>query len=185
VTELEGAALAVIWRHGPCSAYTVMRTFKASPTPEWSAGAGSIYPLVARLEERGLVAAEHATWGKGTKKLLRLTSEGERIFRSWVSDLGAQARHLAPDPVRTRMHFLDAIRDAGESKALLQDAEQQARALVAELESVLRKAEGGDLTQAMALSGALTATRARLDWLVDVRRRLETASPKTGAKVPP
>jgi PadR family transcriptional regulator len=67
LTELESCVLGVVWQRGPCTAYTVRRE-------HWSSSAGSIYPVLARLESLGLIDGEEASWGAGTKKHYRATA---------------------------------------------------------------------------------------------------------------
>ena len=58
LTDLEQAALGVVWRDGPCTPYQVRKQFLDSPTPSWSGSAGTIYPLMRRLEDMGLVPCQ-------------------------------------------------------------------------------------------------------------------------------
>ena len=70
LTELEGAALGVVVRDGPCTSYVVKEMFRGSPSEFWSGSAGSIYPLMRRLEERGLVASKRGSTGRRGHKVL-------------------------------------------------------------------------------------------------------------------
>ncbi|HZE88705.1 MAG TPA: PadR family transcriptional regulator, partial [Verrucomicrobiae bacterium] len=64
LSELEGATLGVVWSEQPCTPYAIRRVFQTSPSPFWSGSAGAIYPLVERLETRGLVRAEATMTGR-------------------------------------------------------------------------------------------------------------------------
>jgi DNA-binding PadR family transcriptional regulator len=180
ITELEGAVLATVWRDGPCSPYAVMREFGESPTPDWAASAGSIYPLIARLEAKGLVTAEIEKWGKRTKKSLRVTEEGARAVREWVAEIRNKAAELSIDPVRTRLHFVESL-EAGDERRILEEAEHSARALVARLSVKLRAEIASEPLEALPTEGALYAAKARLAWLRAIRARLEKGSGRAAA----
>jgi DNA-binding PadR family transcriptional regulator len=108
LTELEGAALGVIVRDGPCTAYAVKELFRASPSDLWSGSAGSIYPLMQRLERRGLVASEQGSTGRRGRKEYRITSAGRRAFTRWLTD-AERAAGMGFDPLRTRLVFFDQL----------------------------------------------------------------------------
>jgi DNA-binding PadR family transcriptional regulator len=107
-TELEGAALGLVVRDGPCTSYAVAEIFRGSPSEVWSGSAGSIYPLMRRLERRGLVVSESGATGRRGRRVYRATPEGRREFRRWLTDAG-RAAGMGHDPLRTRLVFLDLL----------------------------------------------------------------------------
>jgi DNA-binding PadR family transcriptional regulator len=108
LTELEGATLGVVLRDGPCTSYAVKELFRASPSDFWSGSAGSIYPLMQRLETRGLVASEQGSTGRRGRKEYRITAAGRRAFRRWLTD-AERAAGMGFDPLRTRLVFFDLL----------------------------------------------------------------------------
>jgi len=108
LTELEGAALGVVIRDGPVTAYAVKELFRGSPSEFWSGSAGSIYPLMRRLEQRGLVTSERAETGQSRRKMYRSAPEGRRAFRRWLTD-AERAAAMGFDPLRTRLVFFDRL----------------------------------------------------------------------------
>ena len=44
--------MALIAENGPATPYAVRKDFLDSPTPQWSGSAGTIYPLVARMQKK-------------------------------------------------------------------------------------------------------------------------------------
>jgi DNA-binding PadR family transcriptional regulator len=60
LSEMEGCVLALIWSGGPLMPYAIRQVFRKSPSPQWSGSAGSIYPLVDRLERRALIRSAAA-----------------------------------------------------------------------------------------------------------------------------
>ena len=126
-TELEGCVLGIVWERGPCTAYVIRTVFLESLSPYWSGSAGSIYPLVARLEARGLVAARVEPRGGRSRKELSITPEGVAALHAWLRPLPEWTGSVPVDPVRTRMFFLGAL-PPEEQEAFVADAETKARA---------------------------------------------------------
>ena len=55
LSELEGVCLGIIRKHESCTAYRVRLELKEAPSSHWRASAGSVYPLLARIEEEGFI----------------------------------------------------------------------------------------------------------------------------------
>jgi len=116
-TELESAVLGAIRQMQPCSAYQVRRAFARAATREWSDSAGSIYPVIARLERLKLVRAREKAGDTRGRRDLRLTKRGEAALKGWI--LGLDSASSTPDPVRTRLHFLEFLGETRERRAFL------------------------------------------------------------------
>ena len=108
-TDLEAAVLAVVWRDGPCTAYAIRQHFRQSPTPRWSGSAGAIYPLVRRLEARGLLRSTPGKVGARNQRDCELTAEGLAALRRWLRVPSEVDTALLHDPLRTRVLFLSAL----------------------------------------------------------------------------
>ena len=108
LTELEGATLGVITRDGPCTSYAVKELFRASPSEFWTGSAGAIYPLMRRLEQRGLVSSKTTATGRRGSRTYRLTAQGRKAFQAWLTDAD-RAAAMGFDPLRTRVLFLDLL----------------------------------------------------------------------------
>ena len=104
LTELEGAVLATIAERGPMTAYGLKEIFRRSPSGFWSGSAGAVYPLVKRLEARGLLTSAETSASKRPKREFAISTEGQRLMRAWIADV-AQATNLGYDPLRTRAQF--------------------------------------------------------------------------------
>lgn len=171
-TELESCVLGIVWASGPCTAYVIRKVFLDSLSPYWSGSAGAIYPLVARLEARGLITARVEPRGERSRKELTITSDGLAALRSWLLPLPEWTGFVPVDPVRTRMFFLGAL-PPEEQEAFLAEAEARARAglesIRAEHEAHLGK---GEVWEARATRGALHLQEARIEWLAEVRREI-------------
>jgi DNA-binding PadR family transcriptional regulator len=176
-SELEGVCLGLIHKLQPCTAYQVRRALKDSPSSHWQASAGSVYPLLARLEEAALIRkTADKNDGRG-RKFLRLTPAGRQGLKHWIRS-GSQPDLVAAimDPVRSRMFFLGVLspperrRHIGE---LVQQVERHLEEVVARLE---RSPDDIDLFDHLGALGALHLTEARLEWLKRVRKRLASGA---------
>jgi DNA-binding PadR family transcriptional regulator len=172
-TELEGCVLGIVWSRGPCSAYVARRVFLDSPSPYWSGSAGAVYPLLARLEVRGLVRAQAHSAGRRASRRFVLTPLGRRMLERWLGPpLPAWILGIPMDPLRTRMGFLGAL-PAPRQALFLAEAEKHARV---HLESARKELAGtraaGGLFDQFVSVGAVASLEARLAWLRGARRRL-------------
>jgi DNA-binding PadR family transcriptional regulator len=84
VTTLGYALLGVLARE-PSSGYEVAQLMKQPVGYFWHAGHSQIYPELASLEARGLVAHEVVPQAdRPAKKLYSITAAGEAALREWV-----------------------------------------------------------------------------------------------------
>ena len=160
LSELEGCVLGELWRKGPCTPYSVRRMFLDSPSSHWSGSAGAVYPVLERLERRGLVVSKHAARGARDAWTYALTAAGRKRFRAWLEPpFGPELVSVPPDPLRTRLSFL-AVLPAARRARFLAHAVQ---ALERELEAYQGHARP-ERDELLARSAALAAMRARLGW---------------------
>ena len=76
VSELEHVVLGVVRLKQPCSPCWIRMDFAESPSSHWSGSAGAIYPLVRRLERRGLLKSTVRRGDRRETRLYRLTLKG-------------------------------------------------------------------------------------------------------------
>lgn len=127
LNELEGAVLGIIHKRQPCTAYSVRVELKASPSSRWRASAGSIYPLLDRLEGEALIVSQEDADDRRGRKLLSVTAHGRKAFKAWIRDIASpEVISDVYDPLRTRIFFLDALSD----KERQQFAEEVLQALL-------------------------------------------------------
>lgn len=177
VSELEGAVLGLVWAEGPCTPYAVRRVFQQSPSPHWSGSAGAIYPLVRRLESRGLIRSRaHATGGRAST-LYRVTPAGMRALRGWLEPpLPETAIGVPVDPLRTRLRFLGALAPAKRA-AFLAHAEVRLEGhLAAARRDLERRRQKGDRFDCLMARGAILMLRARIAWVREAARYLAARS---------
>lgn len=173
LTDLEHAALGAVWRAGSCTPYEVRKKFLASPTPSWSGSAGTIYPLMRRLERMGLVASRDADRDRRGTKLYRVTPAGRRALLHWLRPpLSRAAIFPGVDPIRTRLLFIDVLSEP-ERREFLDVVDGQLGEAVRELRTIEREAKArDDRILVLATRGALHVARARQRWFKEVREEL-------------
>jgi len=171
LTELEGAVLGAVWQHGPCTPYRVRRVFLDSPSPYWSGSAGAIYPLMLRLERRGLIASRAGPVRRRASRLYRVAPPGLRQFRAWLGPpWSAVVAGVPADPLRTRVSFLAALRPAARAR-FLKEAVVRVAADIREHETDRRRGRhSGQPFEAAVARGALAVLRARRQWLEETAR---------------
>jgi len=146
---------------------------RESRSPHLSTSAGAIYPLVERLEARGLIAGEAVTQGRRAGTAYRVTRTGLARLRAWIAGPArAVASGALVDPIRSRLMMLGAL-PAGQRREVVA---RLIRALEDDIEGVMaRRAEFESLDDPYALDawrGDLLVQRARLKWLKEVETRI-------------
>jgi DNA-binding PadR family transcriptional regulator len=168
LSELEGCVLGLLWKRKRTTAYAIRRSMLDSPSSHWSGSAGAIYPLLERLEKRGLVRSRPAARGDREGWHYELTRRGRERFLDWLGPpFAPDVVCLAADPLRTRAHFMGAL-PARKRAKFLTDAR-------AELERHLRalKVEPDfDDYDRIAMRAAIRVTRAKMQWIDEVGREL-------------
>jgi DNA-binding PadR family transcriptional regulator len=180
LSELEGAVLGVIWRRGPCSVYVVRKEFAASTSTTWRASAGSIYPLVAKLEALDLVTAEGLRRGSQEKRLYTLTSVGTAELQRWITAFVPEAAGPPPDPIRTRAFFLDVLPTSADRADFIGRAQAETQRAIDALDAEVKTITGpSTVPERAATLGAVLQLQARLRWLDDLSTSESGSSPST------
>lgn len=173
LSELEGVSLGIIYKQQPCTAYHVRSELKQAPSSHWQASAGSLYPLLARLEKDRLLEKRLDDDDGRGRKLLRITVAGRNALREWVL-AGSDQTHISSvtDPVRSRTFFLQILH-AAKRRRYLHDLIKQMEAYHLETRAHLDQiSEKDDLFNYLGALGAVSITAARLDWLRLIEKRL-------------
>jgi DNA-binding PadR family transcriptional regulator len=174
LTELEGSVLGVIRTRGPCTPYAVRRDFRDSITPYWSASAGAIYPLIARMKQKRLLRVVRSTGDGRGGKLYTLTAAGERAFLKWLNPpFSPLVLGTPPDPVRTRVIFLGVLSPA-QRQAFLSETANQLHQYLAVMTSAQSKISG--TFERLAAQVCLQAMEARVEWMREMAKTLAAGS---------
>ena len=173
LSELEGLTLGLLFKHGPCTAYSIRQMLKEAPSSHWKGSAGSIYPLLMRFEKEGLVASEDDPSDGRARKLLGITAEGRKALKVWIKH-GSDPDLIAQlfDPVRNRIFFLDAL-SKNEQLRVVQDI---LKGLEGHLVFATKNLEErGEETRfdRLGARGALLSCEARLKFIKQVMKELE------------
>ncbi len=70
-----------ILSEGPCYGNEIMSVITERTSEHWAANPGAIYPLMAELEEQGLVVGEWDDPDKRTQRVYQLTDPGQRELK--------------------------------------------------------------------------------------------------------
>ena len=173
LSELEGVCLGIIRKHESCTAYRVRLELKEAPSSHWRASAGSVYPLLARVEEEGLIETTSDKKDGRGRKYMKVSRQGRASLKKWLL-AGADPELISSvtDPIRSRMFFLDllgASQQAGYIDTLIEAVERYLAKTRDHLENV---SEADNLYGYLGALGAMKITEARLEWLRVVRERV-------------
>jgi DNA-binding PadR family transcriptional regulator len=177
LTELENCTLGLIARLQPCSTYRIRSEFAHSSTTEWSASAGSIYPLIERLVRLKLIKAESRSGDARGRRDLRTTRRGDQAVHAWLLDLEPRFASATPDPIRTRAYFLDYLRSAADRRAFIARAQQLTKIMIRTVRTETKAKGMIPEADHLAALGALFQLEARLRWL-DAVRKLQDTRPR-------
>ena len=161
LTDHEGTFLALVLRVQPVTAYEVSRIYQESPVSSFNTSKGKIYPMIRRLEERGLLAkARVESDARGTERL-SCTARGRDAVRAWVREL-KPTHVMLEDPLRTKVQSFDLLSAEERVEWVLKAKE----ALEASLERLDDYGESVTVPfQDFVHDNAVRSTRARIVWL--------------------
>jgi DNA-binding PadR family transcriptional regulator len=165
-SELEGFTLGLVWQAGPCSAYDIRRYLAQSPSTQWSASAGAIYPVLRRLQKRGWVSARAERNHARRRRVYEISPLGLRVLRAWVGPpFTPEAITVSYDPLRSRARFLGCLNRPSRTRWVA-----AARTSLTTVERNVQKwqelfgSSAGAFTQWITRSGELDCA-ARRQWL--------------------
>jgi DNA-binding PadR family transcriptional regulator len=161
LTDDEGTLLALVLRVQPVTAYQIARIYEESPVSNFNTSKGKLYPLIRRLRTLGLLEGRPVEGdARGTERL-EGTEQGKAAVRHWLKRI-RPAHLLLEDPLRTKIQSFDLL-----------SREEQLEWIVGVKARLLEKLEeleayGEQVTvpyHAFVHDNAVTALRARMDWL--------------------
>ncbi|MBI1334539.1 MAG: hypothetical protein GC165_16850 [Armatimonadetes bacterium] len=165
LSTLELTALGIILKRGPCLAHAVVNEFAGSQTFAYRSGAGSIYPLLKRLHEAGLLECD--------KKHYTISEAGIQALRTWIlPPFNSMDVSTNLDALRSRTYFLRLLEPS--------EIDLFTSTAIAELEQVLLSCQTdletyrktGDRFSEFAMLGAVRETEARIAWMREVQSAL-------------
>jgi DNA-binding PadR family transcriptional regulator len=180
LTELEGATLGLLWLRGSATAYELRAMVADSPTPHWSASAGTIYPLVRKLSKSRLIALSSTGDGRHTRRL-RITGSGMRAFKKWIRDCSPAVIGPPPDPVRTRVRFIELL-STSEGRRLLEQFEEHLKIQFSLMRVGRRGANQVSLGESITLFGARVSQQSRVRWITAAKKRAKVSRRQQAAR---
>ncbi|MCK6449101.1 MAG: PadR family transcriptional regulator [Planctomycetes bacterium] len=165
-SELEHVVLGVVWKEGACTPHVVRTHFASSRNSRFSGSAGAIYPLVQRLERRGLLRSVEDRSTRQRRRLYRITARGETTLANWVgSELAEGVPH---DPIRLRLYFLEVLSPTKRAEFLAAAANGVRHEIACLAADRARYAAAGWDYSVHATDGALAIAHAQLEWLASL-----------------
>ena len=177
LTRLELTALGIAWKNSSCTAYQIIKEFKYSSSPYFRSGAGSVYPLMNRLERDGFLQTKESKRGNQDRQVYSVSAKGKKALREWLSPPIQESDFtLASDPIRTRVFFLGLLPPKKQREFLdttYERLKQVLKQVKAELDAYQ---ESGNIYGEFATLGAIRETKARLDWISELRQLIPPKS---------
>ncbi|HWH17808.1 MAG TPA: helix-turn-helix transcriptional regulator [Allosphingosinicella sp.] len=170
LTDNEGALLSLVLRQQPITGYQIGRFFEASPVHTFNTSKGKLYPLIHRLRERGLLAAEEVAGDhRGTQRFV-CTEAGRQVLKEWVLSIRPE-HELLHDPLRKKVQAFDLL-TTDEQREWIEAAKKRLERKLREVEQWSPEIEGpfGDIVQ----ESAKAALQGRISWLERALERVNS-----------
>jgi DNA-binding PadR family transcriptional regulator len=173
LSEIEACVLGLISVDGPATPYAIRKVFLESPNPQWSGSAGTIYPLIARLLRRKLIRSKVCLTGKRRSHRISVTTSGSWALEQWLSvPIPEWVAGVPPDPLRTRVRFLDAMSN-NQQRVFLLNAHQRTQAHLSVVEADCARKRAKGRFQYLMARGALLSMQSRCAFLQEVADMLD------------
>jgi DNA-binding PadR family transcriptional regulator len=167
------ALLIFLVGHKSQSGYDIRQIFQSTPLGVFSDSPGSIYPSLARLDERGLLASTAEAEGRRRRSYKR-TAAGQKALTAWLE------RPLERDPRKRRdgeveLRFVLIAEALGLPRAVkfLDEAEAAYSTQLAEIEAFMA-GPGAQMSEASRATTDLgmRLIRLHIDWCRETKKRM-------------
>lgn len=174
LTDLEAAAVGCVIATDSCTAHFIRTRFRVSSTSRFSNSAGSIYPLMQRLEKRGLLSSKLRREGKRNVRYYSANPQARRALKQWLTPPDDQLALLSIDPLRTRMLYLELLTPR-QRAAWLDEIENGLKQSLSNIQESHADQTSPTTFVELAFENAHLTSLARLEWIRLSRRRLKKA----------
>jgi PadR family transcriptional regulator, regulatory protein AphA len=160
---------------GAKTGYEIKQAIEVSTRFFWGASYGQIYPELRRLAEAGLLAASDAPRGGVRRTEYRLTPEGERVFRAWLTEDDFGTFEMR-DELLLRFFFADLL-SGEDARAVVRRMRERSEWIVQRFREIEPDAEDG-FTEGGREQYPLLALRygiGLMEWMADWARETERA----------
>lgn len=180
-SELEYLILAMVGE-SINSGYAMRKEMNRMRGGRWSAESGSVYRVLRRLEQDGLVREARKVGVPNRERTeYELSTQGEALLQSWLTfppDRGELA--FLVDPIRTRAYFLGRLKPT-EQVRVVKGWLVESKQFVHDLERDLQSVAGvEDPVRHLAQHNMLFLAEARHEWLRKLLANLKNLSSAKG-----
>ncbi|MFX1377110.1 MAG: PadR family transcriptional regulator [Promethearchaeota archaeon] len=110
ITGLEILVLKIINKNAGITGYDIIQKIASKPRGLWRGTAGSIYPILKNLAEKGLVRIEELDDTKRIKKGYHITKEGIEVLKNTLSKNIYPSMHSFMDSILTLIGDLPRVK---------------------------------------------------------------------------
>jgi DNA-binding PadR family transcriptional regulator len=179
-SELEYLILAMVGEN-ISSGYAMRKEMNQMRGGRWSAESGSVYRVLRRLEEDGLLREARRVGVPNRERTeYELTALGEGLLHSWLT-FPPDRNEIAflVDPIRTRAYFLARLKPSEQARAV-KSWLAESRNFVADLQREMAATSLSPVRNA-AYGNLLALAQARHDWLRKLAAQLKSGAEVSGA----
>ncbi len=170
------ALLIFLVGHKSQSGYDIRQLFQATPLGMFSDSPGSIYPSLARLEARGLLASSASAGGRRRRSYKR-TPQGQKALHAWL-DGPLESEDVKRRPGEVELRFVMIAEASSWPKAVrfLEIAETAYTVQLRELKTFMA-GPGASMSAASqaAVDLGMRTCALRIEWCRDVRQKKRRA----------
>jgi DNA-binding PadR family transcriptional regulator len=171
--------------YAPASGYDLKKTFDVTVRHFWPADQSQIYRTLAQLVEKGSAEVEEIVQtGKPNRKVYRITQAGAKELRYWLRAAPSEAP--TRNPALVRLFFLGnlgneaviGMLDAAEEGLLTALHEYANVPELVQDDAAFTVSKRERFFWMLTLEYGLAVTRAELEWIRSIRKRLKRKSYK-------
>ncbi len=179
-SELEYLILAMVGDN-ISSGYAMRKEMNRMRGGRWSAESGSVYRVLRRLEQDGLLKEARRVGVPNRERTeYELTTPGQSLLQSWMTFPPDRAEMaFIVDPIRTRAYFLARLKPVDQTR-VVKTWLQESKGFIQDLQRDLQAAAANeDPIRHLAQQNLLFLAEARHEWL---RKFLTTLKNRSVAK---
>jgi DNA-binding PadR family transcriptional regulator len=176
-SELEYLILAMAG-DGVSSGYAMRKQMNRMRGGRWSSESGSVYRVLRRLEQDGMVAEARRVGAPNRERTeYELTPAGAEELKRWLR-LTPDRSEIAflCDPIRTRSYFLPRL-EPHEQIRIVKGWMQENKAFIADLARDIERSEFQPVARRVAYENLLYLAEARQDWLRKLLTTIKNGEP--------
>ena len=165
LSHLAFITLGVVAEFEPCSGYAVMKSFQVSTSTYFSGSAGSIYPLLRRLEALGLIKAERSKAGTRVRRTYSVTEKGRRRLHAWLAEpVPDDDVAFTVDLLRVRVLFFKTLSKI-QRRTFVKDARAALHRRIKFMNDKIANPGEGSQYDVVCFKNVVMTDEARLRWL--------------------